>query len=133
MWTGDRTQAVVDKIADTVPGVIGVAFVDLESGMALGMFTADQTFDMTAAGAFSTEAVKQQLRIVDAITSGSELTEIMLVLDDQLHYVRLVQGTTFLLIVAREDRCNIAILRWTAETYSDELGSSMYSSSNAPA
>ena len=107
-------QQVTDTIGDMaadMPGFLAASLVDLDSGMTLGVYAKDDSFDLTAASAYNSELVKQKQKVMQALDLDMELEDMILTLTDQIHVIKLVTPTTFLYLAADRPSTNLAIVR----------------------
>lgn len=110
------------KIAADMPGFIAASLVDLESGMTLGVYSEDDSFDLNSASAFNTEMVKQKLKIISTLGLEGTLEDMLLTLSDQIHLLRLVNGnTSFLYLATQRAGSNLAIVRNAVGRHIGEL------------
>ncbi|EIJ42567.1 hypothetical protein BegalDRAFT_1689 [Beggiatoa alba B18LD] len=94
-------------------GVIGVAIVDMESGMCLGMAVNQTDFDMELAAAGMTEVVKAELQLKELLRLSLPLEDMLITLDKQYHVMRLLQQhpTIFLYTVLHRDTGSLPLAR----------------------
>jgi predicted regulator of Ras-like GTPase activity (Roadblock/LC7/MglB family) len=103
--------STIQDIAAQLPGFIGASLVDLDSGMTLGVYSKDPTFDLNSASAFNSEMVKQKLKIMDVLGLNMQLEDMLLTLEEQIHLIRMVNKNTFLYLAADRKGANLAIVR----------------------
>jgi predicted regulator of Ras-like GTPase activity (Roadblock/LC7/MglB family) len=100
------------KIESDVNGVIAVAVVDLESGMTLAAKSNRADFDLSVAGAYNSELVKQKMKIMRALNLKSSLEDMLITLSDQFHLIKFLPGgSSFVYLAADRGGTNLAILR----------------------
>jgi predicted regulator of Ras-like GTPase activity (Roadblock/LC7/MglB family) len=121
MLSEEQIVNTIQKIAGNLPGFIAASLVDLDSGMTLGLFSKDTSFDLNSASAFNSEMVKQKLKIVDVLGLEGQLEDMLLSLSDQIHLIRLIDPGTFLYLAADRRSSNLAIVRNAVSQYTDEL------------
>jgi predicted regulator of Ras-like GTPase activity (Roadblock/LC7/MglB family) len=103
---------VFARIEGDVSGVVAAAIVDMESGMTLAAKSNRPDFDLTAAGAYNSELVKQKLKIMRTLNLKSTLEDMLITLSDQFHLIRFLPGgAAFLYIAVERNGTNLAILR----------------------
>ncbi len=102
------------KEAMEIDGAFGVALVDLDSGMALGMIGGGQ-IDLEVAAAANTEVVRAKMRAMTALALGESIEDILITLQTQYHLIRLLQrrqgAGLFLYLVLDKNRANLALAR----------------------
>lgn len=111
MLSEQQIVATMQDIAGQLPGFIAASLVDLESGMTLGVYSKDPSFDLNSASAFNSEMVKQKLKIMDVLGLHMDLEDMLLTLEEQIHLIRLVNRSTFLYLAADRRHANLAIVR----------------------
>ncbi|MFE9422403.1 hypothetical protein ACFYNO_05490 [Kitasatospora sp. NPDC006697] len=104
------------KEALTIDGALGVALVDLSSGMALGTLGHAADLDLTLAAAGSTDLVRATRRANELQNRPGEATEdILTTLTHQYHLIRPLTGPggegLFLYLVLDRARSNLALAR----------------------
>lgn len=102
---------VLEKIQMDASGFIGASLVDLDSGMTLAVKAARNDFDVTAASAYNSELVKQNLKIMRTLGLTSTMEDIQITLSDQIHVMKLIGPNTFLYLLVDRKQSNIAIVR----------------------
>lgn len=101
----------LDKIAADMSGFIAASLVDMESGLTLGTKTHRPDFDLSVAGAYNSELVKQKVKIMRALNLKSNLEDMLLTLTDQIHMIKIISPNIFLYLAAERDSTNLAIMR----------------------
>ncbi len=121
MQTEEQVASIIEDMADSMPGFIAAALVDLDSGITLGVFSRRPDFDLTSAGAYNSEIVKQKQKVMEALDLDADLEDITMTLSDQIHMIRLVTQSTFLYLAADKATSNLAILRNGINKHTDAL------------
>lgn len=121
MQTEEKVSEIIQEMADSMPGFIAAALVDLDSGITLGVFSTRSDFDLTTAGAYNSEIVKQKLKVMDALGLDQDLEDITMTLSDQIHMIQLVNATSFLYLAADKAMSNLAIVRNAISKHSPAL------------
>ncbi|MBP2327028.1 hypothetical protein JOF56_007413 [Kibdelosporangium banguiense] len=103
------------KEALSIPGAVGAALVDIESGMSLGTLGGDW-LDLDVAAAGNTEVVRSKLRVMSALGLNDGIEDILITLHRQYHLIRLLQSakgasTLFLYVILERERANLALAR----------------------
>jgi predicted regulator of Ras-like GTPase activity (Roadblock/LC7/MglB family) len=111
MPTEKQLTEIIEKIQEDVGGFIAASLVDLESGMTLAAKSTRTDFDLTVASAYNSELVKQKLKIMRALGLSGTIEDMLIMLTDQIHLVRMVNPTTFLYLSVDKKLSNIAIVR----------------------
>ena len=97
-----------------LPGAIGVAIVDLESGMALGQ-TGGGTLNLEIAAAGNSEVVRAKNRTMNDLGLNEEIEDILITLGTQHHVIRPLKrkGTAGLFVYVAFDKvtANLALSR----------------------
>jgi hypothetical protein len=114
---------LVEGVRNELPGLLGTAVIDLETGMSLASFSGTGAFDPETAGAYHTEAIKKQLRAMEAFAlNDSPLEDVIVTVDTQMHLMRLNRSQTKFLYVAISPRdTNLAIARKVLHRYAAEM------------
>lgn len=102
------------KEAMEIDGAFGVALVDVDSGMALGM-VGGGPLDLEVAAASNTEVVRAKLRAMSALNIQEQIEDILITLQTQYHLIRLLQRRQgpdlFLYLVLDKGKANLAMAR----------------------
>lgn len=114
------------KDAMTIPGALGVALVDVGSGMALGTLGHAADLDLALAAAGSTDVVRATLRAVELQgRAGEAMDDILSTLTHQYHLVRPLTSAgsqnLFLYLVLDRARANLALARHQVHRIEREL------------
>lgn len=121
MLSEEQIVNTLQEIAADLPGFIAASLVDLDSGMTLGLYSKDNSFDLNSASAFNSEMVKQKIKIINVLGLDNELEDMLLTLSDQIHLIRLVNSGTFLYLAADRKSSNLAIVRNAVASHAREL------------
>lgn len=121
MMSEQQISTVLEELAANTPGYIGAAVVDLDSGMTLGTYSKDDGFDLSAAGAYNSEIIKQKQKVMGALRLDSSLEDILITLSDQIHLIRMLTSSTFIYIAADRAATNLAIVRTAVTNYTQPL------------
>jgi hypothetical protein len=111
----------IQEIASQLPGFLAASLVDLDSGMTLGVYSKDPSFDLNSASAFNSEMVKQKLKIMEVLGLNMAFEDMLITLEEQIHLIRLVNKTTFLYLAADRKGANLAIVRNAVMQHAREL------------
>jgi hypothetical protein len=97
-----------------LPGAIGVAIVDLESGMSLGQ-AGGGTLNIEVAAAGNTEVVRAKMNTMRDLGLSDEIEDILLTLQTQYHIIRPLKGKgaagLFVYVALDKSRANLALSR----------------------
>ena len=103
------------KEAMEIEGAVGVALVDYDSGMALGMLGGGKFLNLEVAAAGNTEVVRAKLRTMGSLGLNDEIEDILITLGRQYHLIRLLDtaknGSLFLYLALDRQRANLAMAR----------------------
>jgi hypothetical protein len=115
------------KEALAIPGAVGAALVDYESGMALGSVGGGDWLDLDVAAAGNTEVVRSKLRVMSALKLNDAIEDILITLHRQYHLIRLLAPSTrgssalFLYVVLDRERANLALARHSLRAIEADL------------
>jgi CRP-like cAMP-binding protein len=103
----------VQEIIDSLPSLMAVAVVDIQSGMALASHSNVASLNPETAAAYNTEVVKQKLKAMSALKLQNEkIEDILMTLSSQMHLIKLSDdGKKFIYLVANSRDTNLAIAR----------------------
>lgn len=113
----DKWLYLISNIEHDVEGFVASSIVDLDSGMALASKVAVPGFDLDLAGAYHSESVKFNRKIAGALTGRNGVDELLLTFDSQVHMVKMVESSVFILVVARRDFTTASSLRRTVQRH----------------
>jgi hypothetical protein len=113
------------KEAMQIEGAIGVALVDYESGMALGISGGGKFLNLEVAAAGNTEVVRAKLRTMNSLGLSDDIEDILITLGRQYHLIRLLTTTKgpslFLYLALDRSRANLAMARYQLKRLEAEL------------
>jgi hypothetical protein len=122
MPTEKQLLDTLSKIADDVGGgFIAASMVDLDSGMTLAVKSVRSDFDLTAASAYNSELVKQKLKIMKTLGLTGTVEDMLITISDQIHLVKLINGSTFLYMAVDRKQSNVAIVRTTVNRHLEKF------------
>ena len=102
------------KEALTIPGAIGAALVDYESGMTLGTAGGGE-LDLEVAAAGNTDVVRAKMRTMDQLGLTVGIEDILITLEDAFHLIRLVKSGKgsglFFYLALHKGQANLAMAR----------------------
>jgi hypothetical protein len=103
----------VQEIINSLPGLMAVAVVDAQSGMALASHSNSPSLNPETAAAYNTEVVKQKQKAMAALKlTGEKIEDILMTLSHQLHLIKLSDdGKKFIYLVVNSRDTNLAIAR----------------------
>jgi hypothetical protein len=109
--TEDKIQKTMSEVM-TINGALGVALVDITSGMALGKM-GNTGLDLDIAAAGNSEVVKAKLNVMRDLGIRGEIEDILITLQNQYHLIRPLgsDSTLFLYVVLNKDTANLALAR----------------------
>ena len=103
------------KEAMMIEGALGVALVDVNSGMSLGILGGTADLDMAVAAAGNTDLVRAKLRTMEMLGLTGGIEDILTTLTSQYHVVRPLTAHSgaglFLYLVLDRKRANLAMAR----------------------
>ena len=109
----------------TIDGAIGVALVDYNSGMALGVLGGSKDLDLTVAAAGNTDVVRAKMRTIEMLNLKDGIEDILITLNNQYHLIRPLTGRSgkglFLYLALLRSRANLALARHQLSRIEDEL------------
>jgi hypothetical protein len=97
-----------------LPGAIGVAIVDLESGMSLGQ-AGGGMLNLEVAAAGNTEVVRAKMRTMADLGLNEEIDDILITLGTQYHVIRPLKtkgsAGLFVYVALDKAKANLALSR----------------------
>ena len=97
-----------------IPGAVGVAVVDLESGMSLAQ-SGGGNLNLDVAAAGNTEVVRAKLRTMKELGLADEIDDILITLGTQYHIIRPLTGKgnagLFFYVALDKTQSNLAMAR----------------------
>ena len=121
MLSEQQTVQILEEMAASLPGYMAAAVVDLDSGMTLGTYSKDDNFDLSAAGAYNSELVKQKQKIMATLKLDADLEDMLITLTDQIHLVKMLTPSSFIYLAADKAASNLAIVRSAVNRHADQL------------
>jgi hypothetical protein len=111
------------KEAMQIDGAIGVAVVDYDSGMTLGMLGGGKFLDLEVAGAGNTEVVRAKMRTMGSLGLNDEIEDILITLGRQYHIIRPLAGgqQLFLYLALDRQKANLALARLSLKRVEADL------------
>jgi hypothetical protein len=109
----------------TIDGAIGVALVDYNSGMALGVLGGSKDLDLTVASAGNTDVVRAKMRTIEMLNLKDGIEDILITLNNQYHLIRPLTGRSgkglFLYLAVLRSRANLALARHQLARVEEDL------------
>ncbi|GAA0708335.1 hypothetical protein Drose_31050 [Dactylosporangium roseum] len=109
----------------TIDGAVGVALVDYNSGMALGVLGGSKDLDLTVAAAGNTDVVRAKMRTIEMLNLKDGIEDILITLHNQYHLIRPLTGRSgkglFLYLALLRSRANLALARHHLSRIEEEL------------
>jgi len=104
------------KEAMTIDGALGVALVDWESGMPLGILGGGNYLDLELAAAGNTEVIRAKMRTMASLNLNDTIEDILITLGKQYHLIRLLANADgshnlFLYLALDRSKANLALAR----------------------
>ncbi|MFC9324056.1 hypothetical protein [Kitasatospora sp. NPDC057015] len=113
------------KEAMMIEGALGVALVDMTSGMALGTLGGDRDFDLAIAAAGNTDLVRAKMRTMEMLGLQGAIEDILVTLTNQYHLIRPLTSRNgsglFLYLALDRSRANLAMARRRLQLVEHEL------------
>lgn len=104
----------------SIDGCIGVALVDYESGLCLGM-AGSPGFDLELAAAGNAEVVRAKKSTRDKLKISDKIEDILISLSGQYHLIRMIGTGMFLYCVLDRAKSNLALARKDLATIDKKL------------
>lgn len=113
----------VQEIIDSLPSLMAVAVVDIQSGMALASHSNVPSLNPETAAAYNTEVVKQKQKAMTALKlQGEKIEDMLITLTNQMHLIKLSEdGKKFIYLVANSRDTNLAIARDVVRLGAEQL------------
>ncbi|RAG82721.1 hypothetical protein DN069_26095 [Streptacidiphilus pinicola] len=113
------------KEAMTIDGALGVALVDLASGMSLGVMGGTADLDPAVAAAGHTDLVRAKYRTMEMLGLEGAIEDILITLTRQYHLIRPLTAPSgaglFLVLLLDRQRANLALARRRLQVIEGEL------------
>ncbi|MBD2767545.1 hypothetical protein IC235_06535 [Hymenobacter sp. BT664] len=113
----------IESIMTALPGLLAVAVVDLNSGLALASHSNSPGINPETAATYNTEVVRQKQKALVALKiTDEEIQDILITLTNQLHLLMLSSdGTRFIYLVVNLRETNLAVAREVLRAHVDEI------------
>jgi predicted regulator of Ras-like GTPase activity (Roadblock/LC7/MglB family) len=119
--TNSPAGKVIQDVLNDLPGLLAVAVVDINSGMALASHSNSPSLNPETAAAYNTEVVKQKQKAMSALKlTGENIEDILITLSNQLHLIKLA-GTKFIYLAVNSRETNLAIAREVLRNSAEQL------------
>jgi hypothetical protein len=109
------TTEIALKEAMTIEGALGVALVDVTSGLALGTLGGGRDLDLNTAAAGNTDVMRAKQRTMEMLGITGAIDDILITLSGQYHLIRPLTSKTgnglFLYLALDRKRANLAMAR----------------------
>jgi hypothetical protein len=109
------TTEIALKEAMTIEGALGVALVDVTSGLALGTLGGGRDLDLNTAAAGNTDVMRAKQRTMEMLGITGTIDDILITLSGQYHLIRPLTsksgGGLFLYLALDRQRANLAMAR----------------------
>ena len=111
--TSTPAGQAAQNIINAIPGLIAVAIVEVQSGMALASHSNNPNMNPETAAAYNTEVVKQKQKAMAALKlQGESISDILITLTNQYHLINLLpDGKKFIYLAVNSRETNLAIAR----------------------
>lgn len=111
-------ESYVDVMQDTfaqMPGFVGSAVADSDSGMALATLGGGDGLNIELAAAANTDVVKAKRKAIAMLELNEGIEDILITLDTQYHLIRPVESSPEVFVYLAVDRktANLAVARMT--------------------
>ncbi|MER8184218.1 hypothetical protein [Kitasatospora sp. NPDC094015] len=120
-----NTDSALKDIMNSIDGTIGVALVDYNSGMALGILGGSPDLDLNVAAAGNTDVVRAKVRAIELLGLKEAIEDILISLSSQYHLIRPLTGRSgkglFLYLALDKGRANLAMARHQLKRIEAEL------------
>ncbi|MDQ3217408.1 MAG: hypothetical protein M3Q18_06085 [Actinomycetota bacterium] len=108
-----------------IDGALGVALVDNNSGLALGMDGGGPDLDLEVAAAGNAEMVKSKMKAMSDLGLDDRIEDIVITLDTQVHLIRPIGHADgdglFVYVALDRSASNLVIARRDLHTIEDVL------------
>lgn len=98
------------ELAMKINGCLGVAIVDFESGLCLGV-SGSPGFDLELAAAGNAEVVRAKKSIRDKLGLTDKIEDILITLEGQYHLIRMIGTNIFIYCALDREKSNLAMAR----------------------
>jgi len=119
------SDTALKDIMTSIDGAIGVALVDYNSGMALGVLGGTPDLDLNVAAAGNTDVVRAKLRAMELLNLKESIEDILITLSGQYHLIRPLTARSgkglFLYLALDRNRANLAMARHQLKRIEGEL------------
>ncbi|KDN81374.1 hypothetical protein [Kitasatospora cheerisanensis] len=118
-------ETALKDIMGSIDGAIGVALVDYNSGMALGLIGGGPELDLNVAAAGNTDVVRAKLRAMELLNLNEAIEDILITLSSQYHLIRPLTSRSgkglFLYLALDRNRANLAMARHQLKKVESDL------------
>ena len=106
-----------------IDGAIGVAVVDVKSGMCLGTAGGGKGLNLEVAAAGNTEVVRSKLKVMSTLGLTDTIEDILITLETKYHLIRMLHdaGNLFMYLALERDKSNLGMARHKLSMIEAEL------------
>lgn len=114
MATERAYQAALISLEQDLDGLVGAAFVDLETGRKLAGHSVRPAFDQSAVANAARAALKAHMALVQPLGGRAHVEDILVTMGEHLHLYHAVTPAVALVISADRAATNLALVRAAA-------------------
>lgn len=106
-----NVQETLDQAME-IPGAVGVALADYESGMCLGTLGGRASFDLEVAAAGNSEVIRSKLKVMSSLGLEDKIQDILISLGKEYHLILpRPENSLFLYMCLDRQNANLALAR----------------------
>lgn len=101
------------EAAMKIDGALGVALVDVKSGMCLGTAGGTKELNLEVAAAGNTEVIRAKLKVMNSLGLREKIEDVLITLDSQYHLIRMLKSSSnlFMYLALDREKANLAMAR----------------------
>lgn len=116
----------IEDIKTNVPGYVAVTVTEVSTGVCYVSHSEKSDFDPEIASAYNLEVVKAKKNAIKALELTSNIQDILITLNDQIHIIDLSEnGEYFIYLAVDSSKANLGMTRALLKKYKKDVVSQL--------
>ncbi len=119
-------EQFIEDIKTNVPGYVAVTVTEVSTGVCYVSHSEKSDFDPEIASAYNLEVVKAKKNAIKALELTSNIQDILITLNDQIHIIDLSEnGEYFIYLAVDSSKANLGMTRALLKKYKKDVVSQL--------